>query len=187
MSADDPDRSIGTRHGLCHHKLDEIGSEDVDYNYQICPACDEEFTLSVVECAHCGVALVSPGDRPPEDPSEEFPDTDELDCVRVGPLPWTRALSEQLSAAGIAHRVQPDNRTEEEGGVDRSRFGGEDLYGTWVEPEDLDAAQAIDAAIFAPLEADMSQEAQEGETCPACGASLATDSMECPECGLSFG
>lgn len=158
----------------------------MEYNYLICPSCHEEFTLLVAECAHCGIALVSPGERPDDGLLEDFPDTNELDCVRVGPLPWTRALSEKLSEAGIAHRVQPDTRTEAEGGIDRSRFGGEDLYGTWVEPDELDAAQAIDTAIFAPLEADLEPEASEGETCPACGGSLAVDSAQCPDCGLSF-
>ena len=104
-----------------------------------------------------------------------------------GPLPWTRALSERLSEAGIAHRVQPDTRSIDEGGVDPARFGGENLYGCWVRPKELDAARAIDSEIFAPLETEAAPEATGEESCPACGSGFGVDALQCPDCGLSFG
>ncbi|MFP6640723.1 MAG: hypothetical protein VCC04_10810, partial [Myxococcota bacterium] len=132
------------------------------------------------------VDLVLPGERTEQATPEDFPETDVLECVRVGPLPWTRAVSEGLSEAGIAHRVQPDTRSVEDGGMDPARFGGEALYGTWVRPEELDAALAIDSQIFAPLETEAAPEATGDEICPACGAAFGIQAMACPECGLSF-
>ena len=159
----------------------------MDHEYRICPSCEEEFTLTATECPDCRVSLVFPGVEEAPEVAPAFPQKDELECVRVGPLPWTRALSDKLTEAGIAHRVEPDTRSEEEGGVDPRRFGGEDLYGTWVRPEEAEAAGAIDAEVFAPLEVERAPEAMGDETCPACGAALPADAMTCPDCGLSFG
>ncbi|MEE3328837.1 MAG: hypothetical protein VX252_15975 [Myxococcota bacterium] len=159
----------------------------MDQDYRICPSCEEEFTLSVTECPDCHVSLAFPdGEATPSAPPA-FPEKAELRCVRVGPLPWTRALSDKLTEAGIAHRVETDTRSEEEGGVDPRRFGGEDLYGTWVRPEEAEAAGVIDTEIFAPLEVDQAPDAAADEACPACGAALPAEAMSCSDCGLSFG
>jgi hypothetical protein len=159
----------------------------MSHDYQVCPSCGDEFTLSVPRCSNCDVGLVSPDSLPPQVEPEDFPDVDRLACVRVGPLPWTRAISDALTQAGVAHRVQPDTRSVAEGGVDPKRFGGEALYGTWVEPGDLEAAKGIDTQIFAVFEAEAAPVADAGEACPACDASLPADALECSDCGLVFG
>lgn len=161
----------------------------MSHEYKVCPSCRDEFTLVATACAACGVDLVAPGDLPDEEEEipEAFPEISELACVRVGPLPWTRALSDTLTAAGIGHRVERDTRSEEEGGVGRGKFGGEDVYGTWVRPEELDAASELDAVIFAQFEPDREAEASGEEACPACATPLAVDAIECPDCGLRFG
>ena len=159
----------------------------MNYDFQVCPSCGDEFTLSVLECSDCHVALVSPDAVPPELEPEEFPDIAALACVRVGPLPWTRAISDALTEAGLAHRVEPDTRSVAEGGVDPERFGGETLYGTWVRPEDLEPAREIDAAIVAVFEAEAAPATGSSEACPACEAHLAPDVLECASCGLVLG
>jgi len=133
------------------------------------------------------VPLVSPDAVPPEIEPEEFPDVAALACVRVGPLPWTRAISDALTEAGLAHRVEPDTRSVAEGGVDPERFGGQTLYGTWVRPEDLEPAREIDTAIFAVFEAEAAPATGSSEACPACEAHLAPDVLECASCGLVLG
>jgi len=155
--------------------------------YRICPECHEEYTLAATECADCGVELVTPGALPAEVEPEAFPEVEELVCVRVGPLPWTRALSEGLTQVGLGHRVEPDQRSEAEGGVDSRRFGGEAVYGTWVMPADEATARELDAALFAHLEPDAAGAADGDERCPACDEPLAPDAVECGGCGLSFG
>lgn len=168
------DRGVGASEG-------PVASE-----YKICPECEEEYTLSAIECADCGAALVFPDQLAAEPPPDAFPETDELECVRVGPLPWTRALSEALTSAGIEHRVQPDERDPEQGGVDPRHFGGETVYGTWVKPEDASAASEIDDVLFGHLEPENADESQGDEACPACQEPLAPEAIECGSCGLVF-
>lgn len=160
---------------------------DVSNEYKVCPSCLEEFTLVAVECADCQVALVSPHEIDPEEEPEDFPELSELECVRVGPLPWTRALSDALTQSEIGHRVEGDTRSEAEGGIDPRRFGGEVVFGTWVKPDDFDGAKAIDGALFAHLEPGNEEAAPEDEVCPACQEPLPGDAVECTGCGLSFG
>jgi rRNA maturation protein Nop10 len=156
--------------------------------YKVCPQCREEFTLMATECADCGGrALVFPGDLEPEADVEAFPGVESLRCVRVGPLPWTRALSEGLSQASIGHRVERDTRSEDEGGVGPGRFDGHEVFGTWVRPEDLEDASAIDRALFGHLEPDAAEPAGADDACPACGDRLPAAAVECPGCGLHFG
>lgn len=157
-------------------------------DYKVCPECREEFTLVSTECHACGgVALVLPSELEADPTPESFPGVDALCCVRVGPLPWTRALSGALTEAGIAHRVEHDTRGEEQGGVDPRRFGGDSVYGTWVLPEALEAAREVDQIIFGHLEAESQEAAGSDETCPACQEPLAHDAIECPGCGLHLG
>jgi len=156
--------------------------------FKVCPSCLEEFTLAAVDCGGCGVVLVYPSDLDGDENVEDqaIPPVEDLACVRVGPLPWTRALSAALSEAEIAHRVAVDRRSEEEGGVGSDRFGGEDVYGTWVLPDEHNAALEIDSMLFAHLQPDKAEEAAEDEACPACQEPIGAAALECPGCGLAF-
>ena len=155
--------------------------------YRICPQCEDEYTADALECAECGVALVHPDALEPAAEAEPFPETDALICIRVGPLPWSRALSETLSAAEIEHRIERDERKPEEGGIDPERFGGEILYGTWVRPEDQERAAEVDHGLFAHLEPEVAGETEGEEVCPACTEPIEAAVLECPGCGLQFG
>lgn len=154
--------------------------------FKVCPGCREEFTLVATECAACELALVFPDALAPAPEAEDLPDIEALECVRVGPLPWTRALSQALSQAGIGHRVERDTRSAEDGGVGRGRFDGQDVFATWVRPEEHADASTIDRALFAHFEPDAAEPAGEDDVCPACGDPLAPEVVECPGCGLHF-
>lgn len=160
----------------------------MSHDVRICPECEEEYTLIPTECADCRVPLVYPDEIEPAVPAEGFPPVSELECVRVSPLPWTRALSSALEQAEIRHRVEPDLRSEAKGGIDRNTFDGADVFGTWVLPKSLEAAREIDKIVFAHArghESD-SPEASSDEVCPACQSPIAIDALECSDCGLSF-
>ena len=159
----------------------------MSHEVKLCPECGEEYTLTARECADCRIALVLPGELAAAPGPQGFPPISELECVRVGPLPWTRALSEALETAEIAHRVERDTRKVEEGGVDPRRFGGEDVFGTWVRPVDLQAAREIDQALFGHLEPGESLAAGGQDRCPACEEPLGDQTLECPGCGLHLG
>lgn len=155
--------------------------------FQVCPECEMEYTPAVTRCADCNVALVPSSALAAAPEPEAFPGIAELECVRVGPLPWTRALSEALSGREIAHRVEPDTRSEAEGGVDPRRFGDEPVFGTWVRPADRTAAAEVDRALFAHFEPDTAEVIEGDDVCPACQEPLSADALECPACGLAFG
>ena len=156
---------------------------------KICPECGDEYTLQAMECADCRVALVMAHEIESEVTPENFPPTSELECVRIGPIAWTRALSSSLENAQLPHRVEPDTRSEAEGGLSSGEFDGADVFGTWVRPSDVAAATEIDKIVFAHVhgqEAD-APSAADDETCPACQSPIAVDDLECSDCGLNFG
>jgi len=155
--------------------------------YKLCPRCEEEYTLVAETCVECGVPLVLPGAMPDSPEPTAFPEVEALTCVRAGPLPWTRTLSEALTAAGIEHRVERDLRSEEDGGADPDRFGGEIVYGTWVLPVDHPQAVEIDGLLFAHFEPEAADESVGDEVCPACQEPLQGDGLACGSCGLTFG
>ena len=160
----------------------------MSHDVRICPECGDEYTLVATECAECRVPLVFEEQLDAIAAPESFPTVDELACVRVGPLQWTRALSAALEQTGIAHRVEPDTRTEAEGGLNPSQFDGADVFGTWVLPSNLEAAHEVDALVFAHVHGDddLAPEASSDEVCPACETPIGVDDLECSDCGLNF-
>lgn len=157
--------------------------------YKVCPSCLEEYTIVPTQCVECDVPLVLSHEIEPEVAPGDFPPTAELECVRVGPLPWTQALSKTLSQVDIAHRVEPDTRSEEDGGIDPRLFDGATVYGVWVRPADLENAIGAAKIVFAHIdeESEETPDADDEEQCPACQAALPLDALECPGCGLPFG
>ena len=158
--------------------------------YKMCPECHEEYTLVATRCADCGVYLVH-GDElaVEEEELEAFPPASELECVRVAPLPWIRALSEALQQGGVVHRVEPTGADDAPEGQRPDVFGDVQLFGLYVRTEHASTARELDDSIAAqvlPEEAPTIEEGEE-ETCPACGTGLAADVIECPDCGLRLG
>ena len=155
---------------------------------KICPECGEEYTLVPTECVDCRVPLVFDDELEIPIATGDFPPTAELECVRVGPLPWTRVLSSALEQAEVRHRVEPDSRSEADGGVSPGTFDGADVFGVWVLPQNLETAREIDRAVFVHVHGGDTDapEADADELCPACQTPLEIDALECPDCGLSF-
>lgn len=158
--------------------------------YKICPECQEEYTLVATRCADCGVDLVH-GDEVAlaEEELEALPPASELECVRVAPLAWIRALSEALQQGGVVHRVEPASAADAPEDQRPGVFGDIQLFGLYVRLEHVSVARELDGSIAAqvfPEEAPVLEEGEE-ETCPACGAALAADATECPDCGLRLG
>jgi len=158
--------------------------------YLVCPECFAEHTRSVTRCADCGIELVTPDAiAAVEAAVAEFPPASELDCVRVAPLAWVRALSEGLERDGVAHRVEPASEQDAPDGQDAEIFGGAQLFGLYVRGDDAAAARELDKSIAVQLLPDEAPPLAEGEedNCPACGSTLAADMVECGECGLCLG
>jgi len=161
----------------------------VTEGFRVCPECREEYTLAVLRCAECDVALVAPGEVPEEPPAEELPPAAELAVVRVAPLPWIRALSGALEELGVPHRVEPARPADAPEGQTADSFGDADLFGLYVRPASLETAREIDGRIEQQVMPKEGEALSEGDTdaCPACGAELSASDQECPDCGLPFG
>ena len=138
-------------------------------------------------CADCGVELV------PEHSLEslgrdEMPGIAELTCIRAASVSWAQALSQQLSKAGISHRIEavPD---EAEGEGVRGEPDAVLPYGVWVLEADLPAAREVDENFLRSqipdLPEDLSAHEPVGdEQCPACGTAVSQNARECADCGL---
>lgn len=158
--------------------------------YMICPECREEHTRAATHCSDCHVALVTPDAMAAiEVEIADLPPASELDCVRVAPLAWVRALSQGLEQIGIPHRIEAANEQDAPEGQDATIFDGARLFGLYVQGEDVAAARKLDGSIVAQILPDAAPPLAEGEeeSCPACGTSLAADEVECGECGLRLG
>jgi len=158
--------------------------------YLVCPECRAEHTRTATRCADCDVALVTPDRIADEEAAvAEFPPASELDCVRVAPLPWIRALSQGLEEGGVAHRVEPAREDDAPEGQDAGVFDGAQLFGLYVESENAAATREFDRAIAAQLLPEAAPPLADGEeeSCPACGEPLAHDAVECGDCGLRLG
>ena len=103
---------------------------------KMCPECHEEYTLAATRCADCDVYLVDGGEVAVEEEElENFPPASELECVRVAPLPWIRALSEALQQGGVVHRVEPGGADAAPEGQRPEVFGDVQLFGLYVRIE----------------------------------------------------
>ena len=161
-----------------------------DALYKICPECQMEFTPVTERCTDCDVDLVHADALPSEEEEiEDFPPASELECVRVAPIAWIRALSEALQDEGVAHRVEPATETDAPDGQRPEVFGGAQLFGLYLRSEDAAPARELDGSIAAQLLPDEAPPLEEGEEeeCPACGGRLATNAIECSDCGLRLG
>ena len=154
---------------------------------KVCPDCGEEYVHSALTCVHCEVALVHEEEVPTAG-AQDLPPVGELTPIRVASAGWALALSELLVAEGIAHRV--DVVSEDAAAAGR-RAAGPGPYGVYVLEADVARARAIDAEHLEreipDLPDDWEDAAVEGEGCPACGACVAEDAAECPDCGLALG
>jgi hypothetical protein len=158
-------------------------------DYLVCPECRGEHVLTATHCASCRVALVAPEEVAATDVAiADLPPASELDCLRVAPLPWVRALSQTLEQVGIVHRVERAREEDAPDGQDATVFDGAQLFGLYVRSVDAARARELDGAIAVQLLAGEAPPLAEGEQedCPACGTALAADDVECGECGLQF-
>jgi hypothetical protein len=158
--------------------------------FKVCPECRVEYRPEAEVCADCRVPLVPAEALPPEEELEGFPPAAQLECVRVAPLAWMEALARGLQERGVTLRVERALAEDAPEGQRADVFGDvAQLFGLYVRSEDLALARELDASIASQLVPDEAEALEEGEVeaCPACGAALPADGLECADCGLSFG
>jgi hypothetical protein len=158
-------------------------------HYKRCPVCRSEYTLIASRCIDCDVDLVDANSLPAEEELQTFPPASELECVRVAPIAWIRALSGALQQGGVAHRVEPAAAEDAPEGQRPDVFGEVQLFGLYVQSEHAPPTREIDGTIAAQLLPEEAPPLAEGEqeACPACGTALTSNAIECPDCGLCLG
>jgi hypothetical protein len=150
-----------------------------------CPECGEDFLHTATVCSDCGVPLRLAAELAgsPAGAGQEL--AGELVLLRAEGPAWIEALAERLRAADIPSRVEiiDPERFKARSGVSGTACG------LFVRPADLARARAVDAAVQREQIPDLPEEAGEGESegCPACGAAVAPEASECPDCGLFLG
>lgn len=148
---------------------------------RVCPECGEEYLATVLVCADCDVSLVA--DAPARVATRELPPVEQLVCVREASLAIAQGLSDRLADEGITHRIQVQPSPEQD--PSQPRRPGTMPYGVYVLEADAQAAAVVDRAYMRSQLPDLDAEAETGnEGCPACGAPVAPDAAECPDCGL---
>jgi len=158
--------------------------------FKICPECRVEYRPDAEVCADCRVPLVHANAALAEETLADFPPASELECVRVAPVAWMEALAQGLQERGVTLRVERARAEDAPEGQRADIFGDiAQLFGLYVRSEDLELARELDASIAAQLVPEESEALEEGEVedCPACGAALSADALECGDCGLSLG
>lgn len=157
-------------------------------DYQVCPECRVEYSMSAEHCVDCRVGLVPAHALADEPHAEDFPPSSELSCIRVAPLPWMQALSAALQEDGVAHRVEPAQAEHAPEGQRPDVFGDVGLFGLYVREADAEAAREFDGTMASRLIPEEAPELPEGEedACPACGTALDAQATVCPDCGLNF-
>jgi hypothetical protein len=152
---------------------------------RVCPECGEEYLPTVLRCVDCGVSLEA-GAPARADEAAELPPAAQLVLVRSSSLAIAQGLSERLSEAGITHRIQvvPDAP----GGDDERPRPAAMPYGVYVREADAAEALAVDREYLRSQLPDLPADAEAGAEggCPACGAPVAADAAECPDCGLAL-
>ena len=132
--------------------------------YKLCPECRTEYTRFVTRCTDCDVDLVHAETLPDEEEEiEAFPPASQLECVRVAPIAWIRALSEALQERGLAHRVEPATDGDAPDGQRPGVFGAAQLFGLYVRSECASPARELDGSIAAQLLPERGQPLDKGE------------------------
>lgn len=148
-----------------------------------CPECGEDFLATATVCSDCGVPLrlAAELEGAGAGPALEG----ELVLLRAEGPAWIEQLADRLRAADIPSRVEiiDPERFKARSGVSGTACG------LFVRPGDLARAREIDAAVQREQIPDLPESASEGESegCPACGAAVAPEASECPDCGLFLG
>ena len=152
-----------------------------------CPTCSAEYREGITQCAHCEVSLVDqpPGDDPYATPASmaavlEGKDIAPLMAGHQEALSRTQAILAQGKVASVIGEVpQGMARASAENyclyiAPEQAEAARELLQGSWQSQVELEGLE--------PVATDSAT-----SDCPACGAEVADDQEECPDCGLYVG
>lgn len=150
---------------------------------KICPDCDTEYFPHIEKCADCGTELLIPEDNMKVQNQRQQCKDKALEnpvIVREGDLKWMDELFNVLIDSHIPCMVTSD------AGCNKSCCGG--TYQLLVSAEDGEKAKERIEEYYAEIDPELkaSNEMMSQGKCPACGHSVAPDTTDCPDCGLTL-
>jgi len=148
---------------------------------KICPDCSTEYFPHIVNCADCGTLLITPEELDAiQEERKRVAETSLRDSVvvREGDLKWMDELCNVLIDSGIPSTVHVDAACNKGCCSDTCRLV--------VSSADAENAHERIEEYFREMHPEMQASlelASEGK-CPACGASVSNEAVECNDCGL---
>ncbi len=150
---------------------------------KICPDCGTEYYRHVEQCADCSTALLLPEENRKVQEERELCKQKVLKNavpVREGSLKWLDELYHVLIDSNIPCSIHSD------AGCRKGCCG--DTCRLLVSAADVEKAnERIEeyCMVVHPELRDSRDMMSEGK-CPACGSAVASDTVECPDCGLTL-
>ena len=150
---------------------------------KICPDCATEYFPHIETCADCGAVLLSPEEN--EKAAEEKARLKDKALenpvvVRQGELKWMDELFNVLIDFSIPCVVNADT------GCNKGSCGS--TFRLLVSSKDVEKANGRIEEYYMEIhpEIQASTEMISQGKCPACGSPVGTDTVECPDCGLTL-
>lgn len=171
----------------------------IDPELKYCPKCNDEYRAEIVQCASCGIHLLSGAELLEFQKKQTahrsnrlgaLTASDEIVSIHQGSAGELTAFEKILQQENIGVMI-----------VDKSQGCGKGCCGTTLdlmvrkeEASDayhlvqaaLDKTRALDDHDLSGCDTVVNMDAGE-TTCPACGFTFQTSTTTCPDCGLCFG
>jgi len=178
------------------HQIRDGNQVDPEMNY--CPRCDDEYRPDIVDCAGCGVTLITGVEKLSQvtleqelvaSRSMEIAATDELVTLQKGSVKDIKVLQKLLARERIPGVIAGDEASCQKGCCGPELFlqirkqemdaASETLTKGFVKTTALETHDITDAtAVFDHLAKET--------VCPACSCRFSPTVGACPECGLCF-
>jgi hypothetical protein len=171
----------------------------IDPELKYCPQCDDEYMPEIVQCAACGVELITgrmkidmlkEQERKRAAAMEELSPEDDLVSIRRGPLGEIKHLGNRLNDAMIATLIAGDENSCGKGCCPSTFYlqvrRQDAMEAMAVLQEEFRQTTALEDHDTSHVDNIFDTSASEAN-CPACGYAFPTTSTECPDCGLSLG
>jgi uncharacterized protein (UPF0212 family) len=171
----------------------------IDPDLKYCPKCNDEYRAEIVQCASCGIDLLSGAELLDAQSKQNahrnnrlgaLTADDEVVSIHQGSGSELTVFEKLLQQENIGAMI-----------VDKSQGCGKGCCGTtldlMVRKEDaqdayhlvqasLDQTRALDDHDLSCCDTVVNMDAGEA-ICPACGFTFQTSTSTCPDCGLCFG
>ncbi len=150
---------------------------------KICPDCETEYFPHIENCADCGAVLLLPEEnKKVQEEKRQLKDKalENQVVVREGDKKWIEELYQVLIDSDIPCLITADAGCNKGCRADTRRL--------LVSSQDVEKANELIEEYYSEVhpEVQASKVMVSQGKCPACGSPVGSDSVECPDCGLTL-